>query len=78
MLALILKAIALYRLKYSRKILSDCKYKPTCSRYAYSAFRRLGLMRGFFKTFIRLAKCAPWGVGGLDPRPNRSWLERGE
>ena len=51
---------------------SRCLYLPTCSEYAYTAVSRFGWFRGSWLALRRLARCHPWGKGGLDPVPERS------
>jgi hypothetical protein len=48
---------------------SQCKYLPTCSDYAYAAVVRHGWMRGGWMAVRRLARCHPFSRGGLDPVP---------
>jgi uncharacterized protein len=48
---------------------SRCLYVPTCSEYAYVALSRFGIFRGSWMALVRLARCHPWGKGGLDPVP---------
>lgn len=50
---------------------SRCLYLPTCSEYAYTAVSRFGIVRGSWLAVRRLARCHPWGEGGLDPVPER-------
>ncbi len=48
---------------------SQCKYLPTCSEYAYVAVVRHGWLRGGWLALGRLARCHPFSKGGLDPVP---------
>ena len=48
---------------------SQCKYLPTCSEYAYVAVVRHGWIRGGWLALRRLARCHPFSKGGLDPVP---------
>ena len=43
-----------------------CKYHPTCSRYAWAALRKHGVLMGSAKTAWRLLRCNPWSRGGVD------------
>jgi len=49
----------------------QCLYLPTCSEYAYTAVSRFGVLRGGWIAVRRVARCHPWGKGGLDPVPER-------
>jgi putative membrane protein insertion efficiency factor len=44
-----------------------CRFHPTCSEYAYQSLEHFGLIKGSYKTIIRLLKCHPWSSGGHDP-----------
>lgn len=48
---------------------SSCRFQPTCSTYAKTAFQRFGFLKGFRLSFKRLVKCHPWGSSGFDPVP---------
>ena len=43
-----------------------CKYYPTCSNYALSAFQERGVIIGIGLTGWRLLRCNPWSTGGID------------
>jgi putative membrane protein insertion efficiency factor len=49
--------------------LTQCKYLPTCSEYAYAAVVKYGWPRGLWMALQRLARCHPFAKGGLDPLP---------
>lgn len=44
----------------------QCKYHPSCSRYAIGAFHRYGVLRGSVLAVWRLLRCNPWSHGGVD------------
>ena len=48
---------------------SQCRFLPTCSEYAYVAVVRHGWLRGGWLAARRLARCHPFSKGGLDPVP---------
>lgn len=49
--------------------ISNCIFLPTCSEYAYVAIARHGWFRGGFLAARRIARCHPFGKGGVDPVP---------
>ena len=58
-----------YRIGISPLIGPCCRFHPTCSRYAVTALRRFGPLRGSWLAVRRLARCHPWHPGGYDPVP---------
>lgn len=54
------------------KMVSTCRFEPTCSAYALESVARHGALRGTVMAMARLSKCGPWHPGGYDPvRPER-------
>ncbi|HWL91841.1 MAG TPA: membrane protein insertion efficiency factor YidD [Actinomycetota bacterium] len=66
---LLLGAISLYRLTLSGWLGGQCRFSPTCSRYAEEAIRTHGAARGALLAARRILRCNPFGRGGLDPVP---------
>jgi uncharacterized protein len=65
----LLGAIRLYQLTLSGWLGGQCRFSPTCSRYAEDAIRSFGATRGSFLATRRVLRCNPFGRGGLDPVP---------
>jgi uncharacterized protein len=66
---ILLGAISLYRLTLSGWLGGQCRFSPTCSRYAEEAIRTHGALKGSFLMVRRVLRCNPFGRGGLDPIP---------
>ena len=75
-----LKKIILQLIKLYQKTLSPdsgwfsvkypngfCRHYPTCSNYSYQAIDKYGVIRGIFKSTVRIIKCNPFSKGGYDP-----------
>jgi uncharacterized protein len=68
---------ALFALRFYKAYLSilmagSCRYEPTCSRYAYEAIERFGLIRGVWLGLKRLLRCHPLSRKfGYDPVPEK-------
>ncbi len=61
-----------YRYLLSPWLGNQCRFYPSCSAYAEEAIRTHGSLKGLWLTVARLARCAPWHGGGLDPVPPKS------
>jgi hypothetical protein len=48
---------------------TQCKYLPTCSEYAYVAVVRHGWLRGGWLALRRFGRCHPFAKGGADSVP---------
>lgn len=58
--------VRLYQRAISPALLQRCKYHPSCSRYAVTAIRQYGILRGLILAAWRLLRCNPWSHGGVD------------
>lgn len=58
-----------YRLLLSPWLGNQCRFEPTCSRYALTALEAHGGWRGTWLSARRIVRCNPWCAGGHDPVP---------
>ncbi|MEO7994765.1 MAG: membrane protein insertion efficiency factor YidD [bacterium] len=58
-----------YRLLIGRHLPPMCRFQPSCSHYAESAFQEHGVLKGGMLAIWRLVRCNPWGEYGWDPVP---------
>ncbi len=58
-----------YQAGVSPTLGARCRYEPSCSRYAYGAIERFGVIRGSWMGIRRLVRCRPGVAGGYDPVP---------
>ncbi|TXI35518.1 MAG: membrane protein insertion efficiency factor YidD [Niabella sp.] len=61
--------IRFYQLVISPWLGPKCRYTPTCSQYALEAFKKYGILKGFWLSIKRISSCHPWGGSGYDPVP---------
>jgi uncharacterized protein len=60
-----------YRATLSGWLGSQCRFYPTCSRYAEEAIHTHGALRGSLMGAWRIARCGPFTDGGVDHVPHR-------
>ena len=65
----LLGLIRLYRVTLSGWLGGQCRFYPTCSRYAEDAIRLHGAVRGMLMAAWRIARCGPFTRGGVDRVP---------
>ena len=65
----LLGLIRLYRVTLSGWLGGQCRFYPTCSRYAEDAIRLHGAVRGVLMAAWRIARCGPFTRGGVDRVP---------
>ncbi len=58
-----------YQLLLSPLLGGQCRFEPSCSRYALACLEMHGAMRGSLLSAKRLCKCHPFHPGGYDPPP---------
>ncbi len=61
--------IRAYQIALSPYVGTQCRFHPTCSRYALQAIDRHGALKGSWLAVRRLSRCHPWSLGGHDPVP---------
>ena len=62
--------IRLYQQGISRDTPPTCRFRPTCSAYAYEAITKYGALKGGWLAFKRLMRCHPFYKGDYyDPVP---------
>lgn len=61
--------IRLYQIFLSPILGHNCRFYPSCSKYAQIAIEHHGIIRGIWLSLRRLLKCHPWHDGGFDPVP---------
>jgi putative membrane protein insertion efficiency factor len=66
---LLIAGIRLYRSTLSGWLGGQCRFYPTCSHYAESAVAEHGAIKGSVMAAWRVARCNPFGRGGIDPVP---------
>ena len=70
MKAVFLALIRFYQRAVSPYTPSRCRFRPTCSAYAYEAIQKYGAIKGGSLALRRLLRCHPFYKGNpYDPVP---------
>ena len=67
----IVLVVRAYQLIVRPLLVGTCKFVPSCSDYFLEAVREWGVIRGSLLGVRRIARCLPFGRGGIDPVPRR-------
>lgn len=70
--------VRVYQVTLSPLLGSNCRFRPTCSRYMIEALAEHGALRGTWLGLRRVGRCHPWGGHGDDPVPKRSTAPPGD
>jgi len=70
--------IRLYQKYLSPHKAPSCRFTPTCSSYAVTAFEEWGPLVGLALAFWRIIRCNPFSKGGYDPVPLRKRRKKKE
>ncbi|AHF08352.1 membrane protein insertion efficiency factor YidD [Desulfitobacterium metallireducens] len=67
-----MKKILIGIIRFYQKFISplkppSCRFYPTCSEYAIQSLRKYGVIKGGWKSIVRISKCHPFHPGGHDP-----------
>jgi uncharacterized protein len=63
---ILIGCIKVYRVTLSGWLGGQCRFYPSCSRYAEEAIRVHGAVRGSSMALWRVVRCNPFGAGGID------------
>ena len=67
---LLLGLISFYRKHISPLTPPSCRFRPTCSQYAYEAINKYGALKGSGMAIRRICRCHPFYKGDpYDPVP---------
>lgn len=67
---LFLLLIRFYQNFISPAFPARCRFRPTCSRYAYEAINKYGVLKGGYLALRRFLRCHPFYKGDwYDPVP---------
>lgn len=71
-IAIPLLLIKLYQWFISPMLGNNCRFHPSCSKYAVEALKSHGLLIGGWLSSKRILKCHPLHPGGFDPVPEKT------
>jgi putative membrane protein insertion efficiency factor len=66
---LLIALVHVYRATLSPLLGPSCRFEPSCSAYALTAFDRHGALQGGWLSLRRVLRCHPFHPAGFDPVP---------
>ena len=67
---ILLSLIRFYQRAITPYLPARCRFRPTCSAYAFEAINKYGALKGGFLALKRILRCHPFYKGDLyDPVP---------
>ena len=67
---ILLSLIRFYQRHITTGTPPSCRFRPTCSAYAYEAINKYGVLKGGYLALRRLLRCNPFYKGDIyDPVP---------
>ncbi|CAD83541.1 Uncharacterized conserved protein [Candidatus Blochmanniella floridana] len=57
---IIIRLIYIYQIGISPILGHHCRFSITCSQYGINSIRNFGILKGCWKTCIRILKCHPF------------------
>jgi hypothetical protein len=67
--SVLVSLIRVYRATLSGWLGGQCRFYPSCSRYAETAIRTHGATKGVILATWRVLRCNPFGKGGIEHVP---------
>ena len=64
-------AIRAYQAVLSPMLGNNCRFAPSCSKYAVEALQTHGVLKGTVLAVWRVLRCHPFSEGGYDPVPEK-------
>jgi len=65
--AAMIRILRWYQIILSPVLGSQCRFVPSCSAYAVSAFEKYGFFKALALVVWRILRCHPFHPGGYDP-----------
>ena len=73
-----MKYLFIWPIRFYQRFISpllprSCRFTPSCSEYALTAFRERNIFAAIILSTWRILRCNPFGRGGYDPVPKKGF-----